>query len=116
MLPAVDRGMDATIKLEEKLFGLSGRDERRDDPDKRGDAGSNQRSFGEHHGIVAGEMNARKRKGHDERCDHGRDFTPRVDAPPIPAKQQNAAGACAHAKKKLPSCLNGIDVRGGVAA
>ena len=46
----------------------------------------------------------------DEARDHGRDFAPGVDAPPIPAQQQHAAGSGAGDEQQFPRAGDGIEV------
>src|SRR5271156_1412815 len=54
-------------------------------------------------------------EGQREGGDHGGNLAPGVDAPPIPAKHVNTAGAGADLEDNLPAGANGFKLRGNVA-
>src|ERR1700722_13183935 len=125
-LPAGNVGHDFTIERNEDAVRFAGREKSYGDPDQGGEQRGGENVFGENHGVGAGEerraVNQRvgqtfpvQRERGGERGSHRGNFAPSVDAPPIPAKHVDAAGAGADLEDDLPAGANGGELRGNVA-
>src|SRR5579871_6864697 len=114
--PTINAGMDAAIKRDEFLLRLWFCDERADHPENCSDCGGEKCGFCSDHGAVAGKFHVGENEGKNGGADGGDDFAPRIDAPPIPAKDQNGARARADAENDGPPGGNGNELAGNPAA
>src|ERR1700733_12092456 len=124
-LPAGDVRHDFTIERNEDAVRFAGSEKSYGDPDQGGEQRGGENVFGENHGVGAGEeswtVNQRvgqtfpvQRERGGKSGDHCGNFAPGVDAPPIPAKHVNTAGAGADLEDDLPAGANGGELRGNV--
>src|SRR5258707_5538385 len=95
--------MDEAIERDEFFGGLGFAEESPGEAENCGDCGGEERRLGSDDGTVAREFHVGENEGKNGGADGGDDFAPGVDAPPIPAKDEHCAGACADAQDDGPS-------------
>src|SRR5690242_7380206 len=106
--------MNAPVEADEFGIRFSRREESGEQPGDGSATCCDQRGLGEYDGVVAGEWNLGERNCHYARECHGNNFTPGINAPPVPSQDVNRAGATAEGENSLPSLQNGRKVRGDV--
>src|SRR6185437_10666145 len=107
--------MNAAVKRCERLLGFGTSDKCSDDPHDGRDRSGDNRRFRINYRIVADKLYMGKPDGHGGSGDHGADFAPGINAPPVPSQDVNRAGAEADIQYQIPTLLNGSQLHGGVA-
>lgn len=102
-LPAVDAGMNAAIEGDELLLRLGFGDEGADEPEDGGDESGEQSGLCGDDGAVAYKFHVGKDEGNCGGPDGGDDFTPGIDAPPVPTKNKDGSGAGTDTQHDLPT-------------
>src|ERR1700722_11017139 len=126
-LPAGHVRHDFAIERNEDAVRFAGGEKSYGDPDQGGEQRCGENVFGENHGVGAGEKSWTVNKGVGQTFpvqrerggksgDHCGNFTPSVNAPPIPAKHVDAAGAGANLQDDLPAGTDRSELRGNIAS